>query len=263
MLGDVLGTARGGNILEKLQASLLGTVWTMLIALPGYWVAISLVERAGRRPLQLYGFVLTGAAFALIAVTFNTPLRTGASGAGFLILYGLTYFFTNAGPNSTTFLIPTEAFPTLARASAHGISAAMGKLGATAGSYWLLDLFYSFCVSQKDSSGAPNCSTASTPTAAQQTEIDRGVIGVMVTCAVVAGIGAVITYFFTMETRGVSLDDVDKMSPPATPLEFAEIAVRSAPGAGPTGTSEEIAESSGSGRAAGGKYGVLTSLLKK
>jgi PHS family inorganic phosphate transporter-like MFS transporter len=34
------------------------------------------------------------------------------------------------GPNSTTFVIPGEAFPTRYRSTAHGISAASGKLGA-------------------------------------------------------------------------------------------------------------------------------------
>jgi hypothetical protein len=36
------------------------------------------------------------------------------------------------GPNATTWLIPSELFPTEVRAFAHGISAAAGKLGALA-----------------------------------------------------------------------------------------------------------------------------------
>lgn len=34
------------------------------------------------------------------------------------------------GPNTTTFIIPGEAFPTRYRSTSHGISAASGKLGA-------------------------------------------------------------------------------------------------------------------------------------
>jgi MFS transporter, PHS family, inorganic phosphate transporter len=45
----------------------------------------------------------------------------------------LSFFFVNFGPNTTTFLIPSEIFPTAARATAHGISAASGKLGAFVG----------------------------------------------------------------------------------------------------------------------------------
>jgi PHS family inorganic phosphate transporter-like MFS transporter len=45
-------------------------------------------------------------------------------------LYCLANFFQNFGPNVTTFVIPGEVFPTRYRSTAHGISAASGKLGA-------------------------------------------------------------------------------------------------------------------------------------
>ncbi|KAG9402849.1 hypothetical protein AC1031_006390 [Aphanomyces cochlioides] len=44
-------------------------------------------------------------------------------------------FFSNFGPNTSTFVFPTEVFPTPIRSSCHGISAAMGKVGAAVGSY--------------------------------------------------------------------------------------------------------------------------------
>ena len=51
----------------------------------------------------------------------------------FYLVYGLSFFFCNMGPNVTTFVIPSELFPTSIRASAHGVSAASGKLGAALG----------------------------------------------------------------------------------------------------------------------------------
>ena len=39
-------------------------------------------------------------------------------------------FFTQFGPNCVTFLVAAEVYPTSVRGSAHGISAASGKLGA-------------------------------------------------------------------------------------------------------------------------------------
>jgi PHS family inorganic phosphate transporter-like MFS transporter len=48
----------------------------------------------------------------------------------FVFLYCLANFFQNFGPNTTTFVIPGEAFPTRYRSTSHGISAASGKLGA-------------------------------------------------------------------------------------------------------------------------------------
>lgn len=42
----------------------------------------------------------------------------------------ISSFFSQFGPNSTTFLIAAEVYPTPIRASAHGFSAPVGKLGA-------------------------------------------------------------------------------------------------------------------------------------
>jgi len=47
-----------------------------------------------------------------------------------VFLYCLANFFQNFGPNSTTFIVPGEVFPTRYRSTGHGISAASGKLGA-------------------------------------------------------------------------------------------------------------------------------------
>jgi len=44
--------------------------------------------------------------------------------------YCMANFFQNFGPNTTTFIIPGEVFPTRYRSTAHGICAASGKLGA-------------------------------------------------------------------------------------------------------------------------------------
>nr|GFA91720.1 inorganic phosphate transporter 1-11-like [Tanacetum cinerariifolium] len=48
----------------------------------------------------------------------------------FAALYALTFFFANFGPNSTTFVLPAELFPTRVRSTCHAISAASGKAGA-------------------------------------------------------------------------------------------------------------------------------------
>lgn len=47
-----------------------------------------------------------------------------------MTLYCLANFFQNFGPNTTTFIVPGEVFPTRYRSTAHGVSAACGKLGA-------------------------------------------------------------------------------------------------------------------------------------
>jgi MFS family permease len=98
-------------------------------AVPGYILAIARMDRIGHRRLQVVGFALMGACFAVIGLV---PSMTTAV-VPFLLAYGISYFFTEFGPNMTTFVLPGELFPTRLRATGHGISAGIGKLGAFIG----------------------------------------------------------------------------------------------------------------------------------
>ncbi|CAI9775978.1 unnamed protein product [Fraxinus pennsylvanica] len=57
---------------------------------------------------------------------------------GFVVIYSLTFFFSNFGPNATTFVVPAEIFPARLRSTCHGISAAAGKAGAIVGAFGFL-----------------------------------------------------------------------------------------------------------------------------
>jgi PHS family inorganic phosphate transporter-like MFS transporter len=61
---------------------------------------------------------------------YDKLTATASTKKAFVFLYCLANFFQNFGPNTTTFIIPGEVFPTRYRSTAHGISAASGKLGA-------------------------------------------------------------------------------------------------------------------------------------
>jgi PHS family inorganic phosphate transporter-like MFS transporter len=98
-------------------------------AVPGYVLAIAKMDRFGHRRLQLTGFILMGACFAVIGLV---PGMTTAV-VPFLLVYGVSYFFSEFGPNVTTFVLPGELFPTAVRATGHGLSAGIGKLGAFIG----------------------------------------------------------------------------------------------------------------------------------
>jgi len=93
---------------------------------PGYVVAILLLDKSGRRSIQVLGFGMMGLMFLLIGLI---PAVT-TTALAFALLYGISYFFTEFGPNTTTFIYPAEIFPTQVRTTAHGISAGAGKLGA-------------------------------------------------------------------------------------------------------------------------------------
>ncbi|ORY93069.1 phosphate transporter [Syncephalastrum racemosum] len=120
---------RGAGAWDTLFKQALGNlILSLLGALPGYFVTVFLIERIGRLPIQYTGFVLVGVLFIILGAAW-TPIRD-TSVALFIVLFAIAQFFFNFGPNSTTFVLPAEVFPTRHRAKAHGIASASGKLGA-------------------------------------------------------------------------------------------------------------------------------------
>jgi len=98
--------------------------------IPGYYFSFLFIDRWGRKPIQLMGFIMLTILFIVMGFGFDKLNATSAAKKGFVVLYCFANFFQNFGPNTTTFVIPGEAFPTRYRSTAHGISAASGKLGA-------------------------------------------------------------------------------------------------------------------------------------
>jgi nitrate/nitrite transporter NarK len=87
------------------------------------------MDRIGHRKLQLIGFAAMALCFAVIGLVPGMTTTV----APFLLVYGVSYFFTEFGPNVTTFVLPGELFPTQVRATGHGIAAGIGKFGAFIG----------------------------------------------------------------------------------------------------------------------------------
>ena len=118
----------GDTALESSVASVAITA----ISLPGYFLSIFLMDKIGRKILQAGGFVVVGILFAVMATQYDWLLTQPGL---FLFLYGLTFLFSNFGPNATTYVIAAEIYPSIVKATCHGLSAATGKLGAALGAY--------------------------------------------------------------------------------------------------------------------------------
>jgi MFS family permease len=101
----------------------------VVAAVPGYLLAIARLDKIGHRRLQLLGFAMMGLCFLIIAAVPGMTTMV----VPFLLVYGVSYFFTEFGPNMTTFVMPSELYPVSMRATGHGISAGVGKLGAFIG----------------------------------------------------------------------------------------------------------------------------------
>jgi MFS family permease len=154
-------------------------IWTLGIfivcALPGYLMAVKFMDRVGHKKLQLIGFAVMAVAFLLLGAF--APLT--ANVAPFLGIFGVSYFFIEFGPNTTTFVMPSEVFPLRVRATGHGAAAGLGKLGAFIGVFLVPSLQKSI-----------------------------GLRGMLVVAAASAVLGIALTLLLP-EPAGRSLDDLD------------------------------------------------------
>jgi MFS family permease len=100
-----------------------------IAAVPGYFVAAMMMDHMGRKPIQMLGFAMMAASFVAMAAIPGIEKLIYP----FLIIYGFSYFFTEFGPNATTFVYPAELFPVAGRTTGHGIASAAGKIGGFAG----------------------------------------------------------------------------------------------------------------------------------
>ncbi|CAL4948348.1 unnamed protein product [Urochloa decumbens] len=101
-------------------------------AIPGYCFAVVLIDVAGRRRLQVAGFLAMTLSMLALAALYD---HWASHVAGFMALYNVAFFFANAGPNTTTFVAPAELFPARLRCTCHGIAAAAGRAGAVLGAF--------------------------------------------------------------------------------------------------------------------------------
>jgi len=93
--------------------------------IPGHVACIAAIDVIGRRTLQIAGFAVLTVLLCIIGSLFYS-----LSPQTLLVLFCLCNFVANVGPNTTTFVIPGELFPTRYKATAYGISAASGKIGS-------------------------------------------------------------------------------------------------------------------------------------
>ena len=80
--------------------------------------------------MQAIGFLAIFIIFIISAAKYDELTKPGAPVKVFQFLYFFSSFWSQFGPNGTTFLLAAELYPAPVRATAHGFSAACGKLGA-------------------------------------------------------------------------------------------------------------------------------------
>ncbi|KIW82745.1 hypothetical protein Z517_01988 [Fonsecaea pedrosoi CBS 271.37] len=135
-------------------------------------------SRLNRVSLQKYGFLALAALFIALGTEFIVVQEEGALA---ITLYVIGQFLFNFGPNSTTYIIPAELFPTRYRCTCHGIAAASGKLGSIL--VQVFSLYYKF------GSSSPGDN---------QTKRYGTILVVFSACMI---LGAVVTHFWIPEVQ--------------------------------------------------------------
>jgi MFS transporter, PHS family, inorganic phosphate transporter len=179
--GNTISTPAILSLLNKHASELHNVLIQLAIfavfAVPGYIVAILLLDKTGRKSIQILGFAMMGLMFLLIGII---PGAT-TTAVTFILLFGVSYFFTEFGPNTTTFIYPAELFPVEVRTTGHGISAGAGKMGAFAGAFLFPDMLAS----------------------------SWGIRGAEVVSAIVAFAGLLLTVSLLPEPKGKSLEELE------------------------------------------------------
>ena len=165
---------------DILSAEGAGIIDIFLLA--GFLLGIWLIPRFGPVKMQAFGFA--GMVIGMLVLVLHEVIG-GTSNiivfAGF-ILFNITM---NMGPNSTTFMLPAELYPTKLRATGGGFAASFAKIGASIGIFFL-----------------PGVKAA------------LGITTILLIMAGCALVGFLITIIFGIRTKGKSLEEASDYHTP-------------------------------------------------
>lgn len=181
------------NALEEVyRIARAQTLIALCSTVPGYWFTVYFIDKIGRFAIQLMGFFFMTVFMFALAIPYKHWTHKD-NRIGFVIMYSLTFFFANFGPNATTFVVPAEIFPARLRSTCHGISAAAGKAGAIVGAFGFLYAAQPTDPSKTDAGYPPGI----------------GVKNSLIVLGCVNFLGMLFT-FLVPEAKGKSLEEISK-----------------------------------------------------
>lgn len=150
-----------------------------LLLIVGVIGAVLLADRVGRVRLQVIGFVgcALGLLIAAQSADYTGTTRMVLIFAGFMLFN----FMTNIGPNSQTYLLAGEVFPTAIRGKGAGFAASFGKIGAVTTAFLFPILL-----------------------------VQLGTATLLYMLVGASLLGALVTWLFRIETTGISLEAIGR-----------------------------------------------------
>lgn len=100
-----MGLGGATDTFGQIMNSALVSAVTSSMALPGYIVAALTIHKLGRKNMQMLGFGALALLYVVMGVFF---VQLRAVPWLFIVLYGMTFFFSNFGPNVSVCNILTQ-----------------------------------------------------------------------------------------------------------------------------------------------------------
>ena len=182
ILTVLMGSAQRDFIAQDVAAT-AGSIVINFPLIVGFILCTVLVDQVGRIPLQIAGFLGMAIGLGIVALASGLP---GDSTQYIPLVFGGFMLFNlsmNWGPNSTTYLLSGEVFPTHIRATGAGFAASVAKLGAVVGTFFFPTL--------QTKLGIPS------------------LLGLLAGASVLA---AIVTVLFRVDTTGLNLEKIGDKS---------------------------------------------------
>ena len=177
MIGAKSDNTTLSGIIHNDMLAARGSAVMDLLFVVGIIVAILLVDKVGRIKLQILGFI--GCAMGLLLAALSIQADGSNNMPMLFIGFMLFFFMTNLGPNAMTYLIAGEVFPTHIRGKGAGFAASFAKIGAVLTAFLFPVLI--------------------------QAIGDQALLYILVFAFIG---GAVVTFIFAIETKGISLETI-------------------------------------------------------
>ncbi|WP_020495970.1 MFS transporter [Sciscionella marina] len=114
--------------LEDGNEANLGSGLINVFFLVGNVLALLLVDRIGRRPVLIGGFLVSGAGLLYLAIAPDASTLL-------VVVAFAAYAVFNGGPSILEWIYPNELFPTQVRATAVGLCTGISRIGAAVGTF--------------------------------------------------------------------------------------------------------------------------------
>ena len=165
------------DLIANATLAARGDAMITMLLIVGIAFAVVLADRVGRIRLQIFGFI--GCAAGLLIASLSVGASGGLKITLIFVGFMLFDFMTNLGPNAQTYLLAGEVFPTSVRGKGAGFAAAFAKIGAVMTTFLFPILLATI-----------------------------GTRLLLYGLVVAFLLGAVVTWFFRIETTGVNLDQI-------------------------------------------------------